>query len=112
NSGRITFSERLRELGTLRILGYSRLDVTLVLAGEQLLLTLAAVPVGFLIGHGLNRALQPLYELEYYRVPTVVSNQTYVFACAFVLFAAGLSAAALALQVRRLDVVAALKAGE
>ena len=112
NSGRITFSERLRELGTLRILGYSRLDVTLVLAGEQLLLTLAAVPVGFLIGHALNRALQPLYELEYYRVPTVVSNQTYVFACAFVLFAAGLSAAALALQVRRLDIVAALKAGE
>lgn len=112
NAGRVALSERSRELCTLRILGYSAGDVTRILIGEQALLTAAALPIGLVVGLGLDRALQPLYELEYYRVPIVVSRETYLFAVAFVLFAVAISSLALASAVRRLDVVAALKAGE
>jgi putative ABC transport system permease protein len=112
NSGRVALSERARELCTLRILGYGFRDTALMLVGEQGLLTLAAIPVGFFLGHLLNLALQPLYELEYYRVPIVTSNTTYAFAAGFTLLAAGVSAVLLASRLRHLDIVAALKAGE
>jgi putative ABC transport system permease protein len=112
NAGRVTLSERARELCTLRILGYSVSSVAMILIGEQLLLTAVAIPFGLLVGLGLDRALQPLYELEYYRVPIVVSNETYLFAIAFTLFAVMISSWAIGSGVRKLDVVTALKAGE
>lgn len=112
NAGRVALSERCRELCTLRILGYSVGDAARVLIGEQALLTFAAIPLGLAVGLGLDRALQPLYELEYYRIPIVVSRETYLFAIAFVLFAVAISSLALVSGVRRLNVVAALKAGE
>lgn len=112
NAGRVALSERGRELCTLRILGYALGDVARILIGEQVLLTVAAIPIGLAVGLGLDRALQPLYELEYYRVPIVVSRETYLFAVAFMVFAVAISSLALASGVRRLDVVAALKAGE
>jgi len=112
NSGRVALSERARELCTLRILGYTLGDVAKTLIGEQAVLIVAAIPLGYLIGQGLNRALQPLYELEYYRVPIVVSSGTYLFAAAFVLFAAALSSLLFSLQLRKLDIVTALKSGE
>jgi putative ABC transport system permease protein len=112
NSGRVALSERVRELCTLRILGYSFRDTAYMLLGEQALLTLLGILPGFLIGYLLNLALQPLYEIEYYRVPIVTSDTTYAFAAAFTIMAAAVSAALLAMQFRRVDLVAALKAGE
>jgi putative ABC transport system permease protein len=112
NAGRVTLSERARELCTLRILGYSVSTAAMILIGEQMLLTVVAIPFGLLVGLGLDRALQPLYELEYYRVPIVVSNETYLFAIAVTLFSVMISSLAIGSGVRKLDVVAALKAGE
>ena len=112
NSGRVALSERARELCTLRILGYGFGQTAFLLVGEQLILTLLAIPVGFALGYALNFALQPLYELEYYRVPIVTSARTYLFAGAFTLLAASTSAMLLALRLRSLDLVEALKAGE
>lgn len=112
NAGRVALSERARELSTLRILGYDFQSTAFMLVGEQILLAIAGIPVGFLIGYLLDLSLQPLYELEYYRVPIVTSNATYVLSAAFTLGAASISAALIALQLRRLDLVAALKAGE
>lgn len=112
NSGRVALSERARELSTLRILGYSVWDTIAMLVGEQGLLTLIAIPIGWGIGYLLNLAMQPLYELEYYRVPLVASDATYLFAAGFTILAAAASATLLALRLRSLDLVAALKAGE
>jgi len=112
NSGRVALSERARDLSTLRILGYSFGYTAVLLVGEQALLTLAAIPIGFLLGLTLDRALQPLYELEYYRVPIVVAASTYALSAAGVLLAAAVTAAILIAQLRRLDIVSALKVGE
>ena len=112
NSGRVALSERTRELCTLRILGYGFGDTALMLVGEQAILTAIAIPLGFVLGHVLNRALQPMYESDYYRIQIVVSSETYLLSAGFVVLAAAVSAALLALQLRKLDLVAALKAGE
>lgn len=112
NSGRVALSERARELSTLRILGYEFRDTAVMLVGEQALLTVAAIPLGFFFGAMLNRGLQPLYEMEYYRVPLVTSNVSYVIAALFTLAAAGASGLILTAQLRRMSLVVALKSGE
>src|SRR5690606_12365229 len=53
NSARILFSERVHELATLRVLGYHRSEVGVVLLGELAVLIVLAVPVGCVIGYEL-----------------------------------------------------------
>ena len=56
NAARVSLSERSRELASLRVLGFTRAEISLILLGELALLTLAALPVGALFGYGLSRA--------------------------------------------------------
>ena len=53
NTARISLSERSRELATLRVIGFSRAEISFILLGELAVLTLAALPVGLLIGYAL-----------------------------------------------------------
>ncbi|MEJ2026365.1 MAG: ABC transporter permease, partial [Limibacillus sp.] len=46
NSVRIALSERARELATLRVLGFTRLEIAYVLLGEIGVLTFVALPLG------------------------------------------------------------------
>ncbi|MEI7748111.1 MAG: FtsX-like permease family protein [Chlorobiaceae bacterium] len=50
NGARISLSERAHELSSLRVLGMTGAEVSVILLGEQALLTILAIPVGFLIG--------------------------------------------------------------
>ena len=53
NSARISLSERSRELSSLRVLGYTRGEIAYILLGELALITLVAIPLGFIIGYWL-----------------------------------------------------------
>ena len=44
NAARISLSERSRELASLRVLGFTRGEISLILLGELALLTLVALP--------------------------------------------------------------------
>ena len=50
NGARIALSERGNELASLRVLGFTRREVAVILLGEQGVLTLLAVPLGFALG--------------------------------------------------------------
>ena len=54
NAARVSLSERSRELASLRVLGFTRAEISLILLGELALLTLAALPVGAILGYGLS----------------------------------------------------------
>ena len=49
-------SERGRELATLRVLGFTRAEIALILLGELAVLTLVALPLGMALGYGLAAA--------------------------------------------------------
>lgn len=112
NNARIAFAERARELATLRVLGYSRAEVAWVLIGEILLLTLLAIPIGWVIGTGLGWLLTQALSTELFRMPFVVTPQPYAFAAAGVLIAALLATLLIMRRLARLDMVTALKAAE
>jgi putative ABC transport system permease protein len=112
NAARIALSERGRELASLRVLGFTRREVTVLLLGEQALLLLAAVPLGFAIGRWVCGLMSAAYQTDLFRIPLYLSPQTYAFAVVVVLAAAVLSAWIVTARVARLDLVAVLKTRE
>lgn len=112
NNARIAFAERSRELATLQVLGYSRAEVSWILIGEILLLTLVALPVGWLIGTGFAWALNQAFSMDMFRVPLVLTPGAYGFATAVVLAASVAAAALVVRRLHRLDKLSLLKAVE
>jgi putative ABC transport system permease protein len=110
NSARIALAERSRELATLRVLGFTRREVSVLLLGELGFLTIAAVPLGLLIGYGMAFAVIELaYNSELFRLPLVISRWTFAFAATVTLAAAIVSGLVVRRQIDRLDLVAVLK---
>lgn len=112
NGARIALSERARELATLRVLGFTQREITFILLGEQALITLAALPFGFVAGYALCAVLVARLQTELYRMPLVVRPASYAWAFLIVLFAAVASGILVSRRIARLDMVSVLKARE
>lgn len=112
NAARVSLSERSRELASLRVLGFTRAEISAVLLGELAILTSAALPVGMALGYGLTALLVHSVESEIYRFPLVVSTRVMAFAALVVLAASTVSALVVRRRLDRLDLVAVLKLRE
>jgi putative ABC transport system permease protein len=112
NAARIALSERGRELASLRVLGFTRAEVALMLLGEQALLTVLGIGAGLALGYGIAVVVAGLYQWELFRFPIVVTGRTYLFAAGVVLAAAIASALLVRRRINRLDLVAVLKTRE
>ncbi len=109
NSARISLSERARELASLRVLGFTRGEVLLILLLELALLTLLAQPPGWLMGYGLAWIMKTKLAGELMRVRLVVEAFTYILASGIVITATILSGLVVRERVNRLDLVSVLK---
>lgn len=112
NSMRIALSERNRELASLRVLGFHRSEVAFILLGELGLLTLAAIPLGLLIGYGLCAYMAFLFDTDLYRIPLVLGLNVYAFAALVVIASSIISAFMIWRNIAHLDMVAVLKTKE
>jgi len=112
NSARITLTERSRELASLRVLGYTRGEISYILLGELALLTLAAMPPGLWFGRALCGYIATSIGNEMYRVPLVLEPSTYAFAALVVLVAAAVSALLVRSRLDKLDLIEVLKTKE
>ena len=109
NSARIQLSEHARELASLRVLGFTRGEVSRVLLTELVLLTLIALPVGWAIGYGFGWLLIQSFSSDLYRVPFTIERATYAKASLVVLAATAASALIVRRRIDRLDLIAVLK---
>ncbi|MBK1646078.1 ABC transporter permease [Thiocapsa imhoffii] len=109
NNARMAWAERERELATLRVLGFGRAEVAWILIGEIVVLTLFAIPLGWLVGTGFAYLLTQALAMEFVRIPFVVTPQAYAVAAAGVLLATVLAVLAMARRFGRLDLIRALK---
>ncbi|WP_244611162.1 ABC transporter permease [Ensifer sp. M14] len=112
NSIRIALSERTHELATLRVLGFTRWEISYILLGEVGLLTWLAVPLGAAIGFWLAWWMTSAFETELYRVPLVLRDATYAKATIIMLVSAVVCAAVARRRLDKLDLIAALKTRE
>ena len=112
NAARIQLSERAHELASLRVLGFSRGEVGFVLVGEIMVLTLVAVPLGWLLGYGFAAAAAKGLSNELVSLPLFISRSTYAYTAATVVVTSFAAAMLVRRRLDRIDLVSALKAKE
>lgn len=112
NSARIQLSERARELATLRVLGFTRAEVSQVLLTELGVVVALAQPLGWLIGYSFAYAVITGFASDLFRIPLVVTPRTFAFASLVVLAAAIVSALIVRRRIDRFDLVEVLKTRE
>lgn len=112
NSARIALAESGRELASLRVLGFTRAEISYILLGELGILTLCAIPLGLLMGEWMCYYIAHKMQNDLFRVPVVLVPQTYAFAAAVVLVSAILSGLAVRRRLDQLDLIAVLKTAE
>jgi len=112
NSARITLTERSRELASLRVLGYTRGEISYILLGELAFLTLVAMPPGLWFGNIMCGYIAASISSEMFRVPLIIEPSTYAFAALVVLVAAAASALLVRRRLDKLDLIEVLKTKE
>jgi putative ABC transport system permease protein len=112
NNARIALAERTWELASLRVLGFTRGEVSALLLGEQALGIAVALPLGMLLGWALVYGIAGALASDQFFFPVVIRARTYAWAALCVLAAAVASALVVRRRIDRLDMVAALKTRE
>jgi putative ABC transport system permease protein len=112
NSTRIALSERGRELATLRVLGFTRGEISYILLGEIALLIFMALPLGCFVGRGLTLIMSRAFDTELFRMPFVIEGSTYGMAVVFAVLASAASAALVRRRIEHLDLIRVLKTRE
>lgn len=113
NAGRVTLSERARDLASLRVLGFTRGEVARILFGEIGMLGVIGLPLGVLIGIGLAWAtVQSIGRSEMFRMPLVIGPRTIALGFVIPVVAGLLSVWPLRHRLDRLDLIESLKTRE
>lgn len=112
NNARIALAERTWELASLRVLGFTRAEVSGLLLGEMAIGIALALPLGMLLGYGLVHLIAELTQSDQFYFPVVIQPRTYALAGLAVLASGVASALVVRRRIDKLDMVAALKTRE
>lgn len=112
NNARVALSMRGRELASLRVLGFTRGEISGILIGELAVQVLLGVPLGLWFGRGLVAGMLSISDPEAFRFPALVSHHTYAFAALITLSAAVASALLVRRKLDQLDLIEVLKTRE
>ncbi len=112
NNARVALSLRGRDLASLRVLGFTRREISAVLLGELGIQVLLALPLGLWLGDSMARLIAASVDPEQYRLPVHISARTYAFAAAVALVSGVVSALFVRRRLDKLDLVEVLKERE
>src|SRR5690606_41053626 len=112
NGARIALSEGGRELASLRVLGFTKREVAVILLGEQAVVTLLGIPVGALLGVLYATVWVAALNGEAYRIPLLLPPSSFVLAGAIILGMAAFAGLLVRRRLGELDLIAVLKTRE
>jgi putative ABC transport system permease protein len=112
NNARIALAERAWELASLRVLGFTRSEVSTILLGELAIEIALAMPLGMLLGYLLSKGIVSAIQTDEFFFPFVISPATYAFSAICVVVAGVVSAFIVRRRVDGLDLVSVLKTRE
>jgi putative ABC transport system permease protein len=112
NNARIALSERTWELASLRVLGFTRAEVSALLLGELAISIALAIPLGMALGYGLVSLISTLLKTDQFFLPVVIQARTYAWAAIAVVASGMASAMVVRRRIDKIDMVAALKTRE
>jgi putative ABC transport system permease protein len=109
NNARVALSMRIRDLSSLRVLGFTRGEISSILLSELAVQVLLAIPIGLAFGYWWCLGIAGTIDPETYRLPIVISGKTYGFATSVALLSGLASALLVRRKLDRLDLIAVLK---
>jgi putative ABC transport system permease protein len=112
NNARIALATRSRELASLRVLGFSRREISSILIGTLSVEVAIAIPIGLLLGRGWARLFMQSVDQEMFRWAVYIAPTTYLLATAVGVVAAAASALWVRRSLDRLDLIGVLKTRE
>ena len=112
NAARVSLAERSRELASLRVMGFTRAEISAILLGEVGVLTLFALPLGMLLGYGLSGLLVKAFETELYTIPFSATPRTYALCAVAIVAATAVSGLIVRRKLDHLDLLEVLKSKE
>jgi len=112
NTALVSLSERRREVGSLRVLGYTPAQVSRIFSGESLLLGGLGILAGLLAGVGLAHFMAYAYNTELYRFPAVIYPSRLVMTSGLMVGFLGLSQLIIYRMIRKMDWLEVLKVKE
>ena len=96
----------------LRVIGFTRREISTILLGEIGTITLLGIPFGLVMGYWFAWMLTLFLDQEVFRFPFVIANSTYGLAAGTVLAASIASALLVRRKLDDLDLIAVLKSRE
>jgi len=112
NAALVSLSERQREVGTLRVLGYTPRQVSAIFSGESYLLNVAGIALGLCAGIGMAHLLSRAYNTELYRFPVVIYPSRLAISAAIMLVFITLAQFIVYRLIRKLEWLEVLKIRE
>ena len=112
NNARISLTARSRDLASLRVLGFSRREISSILLWGLAIEVLVAIPLGLLLGTYWAQQFMATVDQETFRFQVVVLPQTYALSAGVTLLAAAASALLVRRKLDQLDLISVLKARE
>ena len=112
NNARISLSLRSRDLASLRVLGFTRREISTILLGEISVQVAVGIPLGLVLGRIWAGAYAASLDPELMRFPLHIAPHTYAAAALIALGAGLISAFLVRRRLDDLDLVAVLKSSE
>jgi putative ABC transport system permease protein len=112
NSARVLLADRSRELASLRVMGFTRAEISWILLGELGVQILLAIPIGWWVGYLLASGIVSTIDAELFRFPLLISPATYAFASAVIIAVGTVTALVVRRKLDHLDLVEVLKTRE
>lgn len=112
NLTNINIEERIRELSTIKVLGFYSYEVTLYIFAEILILTFIGSVIGLGLGRLLTQYIMKTMQLEYLLFYPVVHWDSYVISFVMTFVFSAIVMLIMHRRIRNIDMVEALKAVE
>lgn len=112
NLTNINVSERIRELSTIKVLGFYPKEVTMYVYRENIILTLMGIAAGFILGFFLHRFIITKAEVDQMMFSPAISWTSYLFSGILTLVFATVVMVVMHIKLKRIDMIEALKSVE
>lgn len=112
NLNNINVSERIRELSTIKVLGFYDNEVTMYILRENILLTLLGIFVGGFLGKVLHSFVLKTSEIDTMMFYLEISKYSYMFSAIITMIFSMIVMFMMHMKLRKVDMIDALKSNE
>lgn len=112
NLSNINIEERLRELSTIKVLGFTNKELTQYIYRETYILAVIGVLVGYLVGWGMLLAVAKILPPDNMTLNTIISFRPYLYSFLISMFFTFVVEFIVRTRLKNIDMVSSLKAYE